>query len=305
MKQATYILLAVFLSASAAMPVLAQGDESFTVRKLTYTNQVLGNFVYGIEIQFELDYQAQKGPVKDSEISVFLFDKNNHQIASHAHGEVYRDGENHLRIVSKLPQAGSGTSTHRVFVPYYAISLLPGTYELRVVPRIKKLLRDDTRAVPIEYDSASTVQLEMPALTKVALKVSELSVEATNLDGKSWDGGSLGIGKEEAKLPDLRYRISYEDVIVKDMVYTSSEVENSLQATWAEPSDYFYIGAEDRFTLEILDADGLTEDNRIGQKRFLLKDLQPVDDEGNTIAGGVKVAAFDRVLSLTLEAVTQ
>lgn len=296
MKQALLLLLISGL----ALQVLRAQEESLTVSNLTYTNQVLGNYIYGIEIQFQLDYQAQKTIVKDKEISVFLFDSNNVQVASHALGTTYRNEDNHLRIVSPLPKAGSGVSTHRVFVPYYAIGLLPGTHSLRVVPTIKKLMRDDVREAPVQYKDLNTIVLEMPPLTRIGLQVTDLSVSPKNLDGQDWDA-SLGISKEATELPDLKYRISFEEVAAKDEVFTSGEVENALQASWAQPTPYFYIGPQDKLTLEILDGDGLKSDNRIGRKTFTLKQLEDLAMQETP----GRVAEFDQVVGLTLTLLEQ
>lgn len=278
-----------------ALTGVAQDLESFTVSNLTATNAVLDNFVYGLEIQFTLDYTAKKGLVKDTEIAVYFTTDDGTPVASHANGTTYRDPDNRLRVVSKLPNGGSGISTHRVLVPYYAIALPEGDRTLQVVPRLKKLLKDEVRELPVAYTGADTVTLEMPALRRVSLRISGLSVEPTNLDGGSWDG-TLGLGKEEAKLPDLQYRLYLEGVVARDEVFLSQVQDNVTEATWAQPSASFYLAPEDQLTLEVVDNDGLTDPNRIGQRRLRLTDLEAFAETPGLLP------TFDRVKTVTVAA---
>lgn len=282
----------IFLLFFSTATVQAQ-EESFVVRNLQATNQVLSNYVYGIEIRFELVYKSKKALIKDSEMALQLVE-NNHPVGSHALGETYRDPSNHLRVVTDLPRGKEAViSVHSLFIPYYAISLPPGEHTLTVQPVVKKALQDQTRQIALSYEGQSTVVLEQPELVKVQIKVTNVEAESSNLDGKSWDE-NLGIGKDEAKLPDLKWRLLFETTTDKDEAFTSVEVENSLKAAWSEPSPVFYMAPEDKVAFEVLDADGIGQENRIGKRFFTLTELQETTDTALALS-------FDRVRGLSLQ----
>lgn len=276
----------------------AAQTDSFVVRNIQVALSNISNNVTGVELKFSVEYHGKSGVItalKQNQLALYLFGERGALVKARSNSPLYKDERGQFRLLAAL---GNNTKESVVatqltfFIPFYAINLPEGSHTLYLKPRLKRPARqpEDTHCTFVG-DNNGELTFDMPRLYKVTFAVDEVKVESTNLNGKPWDD-NLGINEPNRSLPDLQYRLTLETNATADELYKSSVQKNALSASWPTPVPVFYITADDKFTLYIVDEDEVKEE-RIGIKSFSAESLMQALEQKEPLQ-------FDRVSSLKI-----
>jgi hypothetical protein len=293
-----FVRIACVLLLSLLCLAAAAQTDSFVVKNIQIAPNNVSNNVYGIEIKFNIEYHGKSSvlsKVKQDQVALYFVGERGAVVKARSNSPLYKDERGFFRLLASLaPNTKEAivATPVTVFLSYYAINLPEGEHTLYLKPRLKRPGREPEEPNTVFLgDNAGELKLEMPRLYKVTFAIDEVKAETTNLNGRAWDD-NMGINEPNRSLPDLQYRLTMETNATSDELFLSSVQKNSLTASWPTPVPVFYLTADDKFVLHILDEDELKEE-RIGIKAFSAESLQEAIGQTD----GLK---FDRVSSLKL-----
>jgi hypothetical protein len=194
----------------------------------------------------------------DYDVVATLFDETGRRIASNADAIAYSDSNGNCTDTTRIVQAKFHQNFEKVdlFVPYYAMSVLPGKRKISV--QIAVFDKRDRRKVG--ESELLTANFEMPVLNRFRVRMNR--IEVSEKDGKddSWDYYFLN--KREV-LPDIRWSLlrGRKQMLMSDKQKNKVVYEGDPEK---DQTQWFTLAESDRIVIRVQDFDLITFSDEIG-----------------------------------------
>ena len=185
----------------------------------------------------------------------------------------------------------------QIFFPFHQLFTTSGRQRVHFL--LKGIFKEqDEIPLTVEGKKAMSVEVDVPVIYTVKLKVDYIAVAKTNEKGNAWDYHIFST-KESDNYPDLLYTIEtdYNELgqgSTRTVLYSSHRQNDTLEASWTYFSEPVKLCKGDKVKVCIKDGDTVFHDKIGCIELDQLKAMQ-----------NIRELAFDSVLKFTAVLVTK
>lgn len=245
--------------------VYAGGVDSTWLENVKVDPNGLQKGIKGISISFDLRFaRSEEGEIpifKEDPgpflIRAFVTDPNGLNLNGTDDAPNYRNQKSYCRdsIRVMLPEKGIVVPQLQLFIPFYAIDLRSGTYDLQV--RIQ--MRESGNEQLVQELAPVAIKIEKPPLKLMRLSVKYFKVDSSDFSGGNWDYHLLN---EDESRPDPEWKLMRG----RFAVYKPRRLKNTFEYAGGsmDLTPLFTLSEGDLLELVIEDFDLTSYSDQIG-----------------------------------------